>query len=185
MTPLVLALGEIAMTMDSEGTGRTPRSELKSQSTALEVVKPHSRFSPEDQLFYLSLVEELKSEKEPENPREIALVEEIALTYVRLQRARRLETATLNKYIEQVQSRFPARIDGGKALAIVFMENGAKLESMQGKEGKIEDAWYRAMADLDREQSARRNALPSVPDEAANAQLKSKRIHLVRPGKNE
>ncbi len=168
--------------MDGDGPGRTPRSELKPQSAALEVVKRRAApLSLEEQTLYLSLVDELTNEKKPANLRETALVAEIARNYVRMQRARRLETETLDKHIAEVQSRFPKPLEDGKALAIVFMEHGAQLESMQRKEVKIEDAWYRVMAELDREQTARPNCEP----EPAAAGAKSKRIHLVRRRKQD
>ena len=165
--------------MDGDGPGRTLRSELKPQPVALEVVKRRAAsLSLQEQTLYLSLVDELTNEKKPANLREIALVAEIARNYVRMQRARRLETETLDKHIAEVESRFPKPLEDGKALAIVFMEHGAQLESMQRKEVKIEDAWYRVMAELDREQAARLNR---EPEPAAGA--KSKRIHLVRKRK--
>jgi len=163
--------------MDGEEIKQTSRGKPKAKPAELEVVKRRAPLSREDQKMYQSLVDELTEEKMPANPRETALVEDIALNYVRLQRARRLETETMNKHIAEVQGRYPEPIDGGKALAIVFMEHGSKLESMQRKEVKIEDAWYRAIDDLDREQTARRalgNAAPPAADP------KSNRIHLVR-----
>ena len=166
------------MTMDGDEPGRTTRSELKPQPAALEVVKRRAPLSLQEQTLYLSLVGELTNEKKPANLRETALVAEIARNYVRMQRARRLETETLDKHIAEVQSRFPKPLEDGKALAIVFMEHSAQLESMQRKEVKIEDAWYRVMAELDREQTARPNR---DPEPAAGA--KSKRIHLVRKRK--
>ena len=168
------------MTMDGDEPGRTTRSELKPQPAALEVVKRRAPLSLQEQTLYLSLVDELTNEKKPANLRETALVAEIARNYVRMQRARRLETETLDKHIAEVQSRFPKPLEDGKALAIVFMEHSAQLESMQRKEVKIEDAWYRVMAELDREQTARPNR---DPEPAAGA--KSKRIHLVRKRKQD
>ena len=169
------------MTMDGDEPGRTTRSELKPQPAALEVVKRRAPLSLQEQTLYLSLVGELTNEKKPANLRETALVAEIARNYVRMQRARRLETETLDKHIAEVQSRFPKPLEDGKALAIVFMEHSAQLESMQRKEVKIEDAWYRVMAELDREQTARPNREP----EPAAAGAKSKRIHLVRKRKQD
>lgn len=168
--------------MDGDGRDGTPRGKQRPPPAGLEVVTRRSPLSLQDQTLYLSLVDELTNEKKPANLRETALVEEIARNYVRLQRARRLETETLDKHIAEVQSRFPKPLEGGKALAVVFMENGAQLESMQRKEAKIEDAWYRVMAELDREQTARRNREPEPP---APADPKSKRIHLVRKRKQD
>lgn len=169
------------MAMDGDGPGRTPRSELKTQPAALEVVKRRAAsLSLQEQTLYLSLVDELTNEKKPANPRETELVSEIARNYVRMQRARQLETETLDKHIAEVQSRFPKPLEVGKALAIVFMEHGAQLESMQRKEVKIQVAWYRVMAELDREQAPRPNR---ETEPAAAASAKSKRIHLVRKRK--
>lgn len=165
--------------MDGDG----PRSKLSPPPAGLEIVKRRAPLSLQEQTLYLSLVDELTNEKKPANLPETALVEEIARNYVRLQSARRLETETLDKHIAEVQSRFPEPLEGGKALAMVFMENGAHLESMQRKETKIEDAWYRVMAELDREQTARRNRVPEPP--AAATDPKSKRIHLVRKRKQD
>jgi hypothetical protein len=172
------------MTMDGEGTKRTPRNKLKPQPPALEMVKRRAPLSRDDHALYLTLVGELSDEKKPEGLRETALVQEIALNYVRLQRARRLETETLNKHIAEVQSRFPEPIDDGKALAIVFMEHGRNLETMQRKEVKIEDAWYRAMGELDREQAARRKAKPGEATPPVAADTKSTLIHFVKPKKS-
>jgi len=168
------------MTMDGDELDRTPRSKLTPGPAGLEVVKRRSPLSLQDQTLYLSLVDELTNEKKPSSQRETTLVEEIARNYVRLQRARRLETETLDKHIAEVQGRFSKPLEGGKALAIVFMEHGAQLESMQRKEAKIEDAWYGAMAELDREQTARRSRGPEPP-----ADPKAKRIHLVRKRKQD
>jgi len=168
--------------MDGNEPKRTPRSKLKPQPAAFELVKRRAPLSREDQTMYQAMVVELMDEKIPANPRETALVEEIALNYVKLQRARRLETETMNKHIAEVQSRFEEPIDGGKALAMVFMEHGSKLESMQRKEVKIEDAWYRAMDELDREQKDRHKNSPADPAPVV-ADPKTNRIHLVNPRK--
>ncbi len=169
--------------MDGDGTDRTPgKNKLRRQPAALEVVKRRAPLSLEDQTLYLSLVQEMTNEKKPANVNESSLVEEIARNYVRLQRARRLETETLDKHIAEVQNRFRKPLESGKALAMVFMEHGAQLESMQRKETKIEDAWYRVMAELDREQATRRKAEPEV---AAPVDPKAKRIHLVRKKKQD
>jgi hypothetical protein len=170
------------MKMDGDGPDRTPGSKVKPaaglEPAGFEIVKRRAPLSLEDQSLYLSLLEELTAEKQPANLRESALVEEVARNYVRLKRAQRLETETLDKCIAEVQSRFARPVDGGRALALVFIEHGAQLESMQRKEAKIEDAWYRAMAELDREQSARLNRQPEMPGDS-----KSKRIHLVKKRK--
>jgi len=169
--------------MDSDSNKRTPRNKLKAQPPAFGVVKRRAPFSREDQEAFLALVDQLTEDKKPANPRETALVQDIALNYVRLQRARRLETETLNNHIAEVQSRSAKPIDGGQALAMVFMEHGEKLESMQRKEVKIEDAWYRAMDELDREQTARRKSERAEPGPAADP--KSKFIHLLNPKKQD
>ena len=171
------------MKMDGDGMDSTPGTQKPSPRLAsLGVVKRRAPLPLQDQTLYLSLVNELTTEKKPENLREATLVEEIARNYVRLQRARRMETETLDKHICEVQSRFRKPLDGGKALAIVFMEHGAQLEGMQRKESKIENAWYRAMAELDDEQAARRTR---EAEPAALADVKSKRIHLVRNRKQD
>jgi hypothetical protein len=174
------------MTIDGDGRDGTPRGKVRPpaglEPAGLEIVKRRAPLSLQEQTLYLSLVDELTNEKKPANLQETLLVEEIARNYVRLQRARRLETETLDKQIVEVQSRFPKPLEGGKALAIVFMEHGAQLESMQRKETKIEAAWYRAMAELDREQAARRNRESEPP---VLADPKAKRIHLVRKGKRD
>jgi CRISPR/Cas system-associated endonuclease Cas1 len=126
----------------------------------LKVVKRRSPLSSEDRALFLSMVNELSGEKQPETARERALVEDIALNYIRLQRARQLETETLNKYIAD-----------GKSLALAFIEHGQELEKMQRKEVKIENAWYRAMRELDREQAARKKRALDPG---------SRGIHLVR-----
>ena len=169
--------------MDGDGTDRTPgKHKLRRQAAALEVVKRRPPLSLQDQTLYLSLVDELTNEKKPANLRETTLIEEIARNYVRLQRARRLETETLDKHIAEVQNRFRKPVESGKALAMVFMEHGAQMESMQRKEAKIEDAWYRVMAELDHEQTARRKC---EPEPSAPADPKAKRIHLVRKKKHD
>ena len=179
--------------MDGDGPDRTlgkqkPTSQpaaLKPAAlkpAALKMVKRHPPLPLQDQTLYLSLVDELTTEKKPTNLMEITLVEEIARNYVRLQRARRLETETLDKHIAEVQSRFPKPLESGKALAMVFMEHCAQLEGMQRKEAKIEDAWYRAMAELEHEQTTRRKREPAVE---LHADPKSKRIHLVRNKKRD
>ena len=171
------------MTMDGDGSNRTPgKHQRKAAPGSLEVVKRRDPLSLQDQTLYLSLVDELTNEKQPSNLCETKLVEEIARSYVRLQRARRLETETLDKYIFEVQSRFPKPLEADKALSIVFMEHGAQLESMQRRELKIEDAWYRVMTELDHEQTARR---AREPEPAVLADPKSNRIHLVRNQKQD
>jgi len=170
--------------MDGEETERTPRSILRPQPTSLEVVKQQSKFSREDHALYLSLADQLMAEKDPVNAGERALVDEIALNYVRLQRARRLETNTLNRYVAEVQAAHSEPLESGKALAMVFMEHGQKLEAMQRKEVKIENAWYRAMAELDRAQTARRKTELQNPDDPSkSSDSKATRIHLVQPKK--
>jgi hypothetical protein len=101
-------------------------------------------------------------------------VENIALTYVRLQNVRRLETETLNRYISEVQGRVP-KMDAQKAMAIAFAEHASEIEILQRKEELIQDAWYHAMGELDRVQTERRKSgvLPS--------DTKPGKIHLVKP----
>lgn len=167
------------MTLEGDGSDKPPHGKARPRPAGLEMVKRRETVPVEEQTFYLSLVEELTGEKKPANPREIALVEDIARNYVRLQRARRLEKEMLDKHVAEVNKRYTKPLDSAKALAIVFTENGAQLESMQRQEAKIEDAWYRVMAELDREQAERREREPERAD------VKKKRIHLVKPKKQE
>ncbi|MEO8127106.1 MAG: hypothetical protein ABJF23_04360 [Bryobacteraceae bacterium] len=166
------------MTMEGDGRDKPVRGKPRSRPAGLEMVKRRDPLPLEEQTLYLSLVEELTNEKRPANLREIALVEEIARNYVRLQRARQLEKETLDKRVSEVRKRFTKSLDSNQALAIVFMENAAQLDNMHREEAKIEDAWYRMMAELEREQTERRRREPELSAPAAG---KSKRIHLVKP----
>jgi len=170
------------MTVEGEGSEKPPRGKARQRPPRLEVVERRETLPVQEQTLYLSLVEELTNEKKPANLRETELVEEIARNYVRLQRARRLEKEMLDKQVAEVQKRYTKPLESGKALAIVFMESGAQLETMQRREAKIEDAWYRVMAELEREQSERRkreSGQQPPPD------AKRKRIHIVNPKKQE
>jgi hypothetical protein len=160
---------------DGEGGKRIPRSKFVSKPKSLRVVKPRGRLSKEDQESYSVIVEQLTQEKKPASLAERKLVESIALTYVRLQNARRLETETLNRYISEVQGRLPKPIDAQKAMAIAFAENASEIELLQRNEEVIQDAWYNAMRELDRVQRARpkRDVTTSDP--------KAEKIHLVKP----
>jgi hypothetical protein len=159
---------------DGEGGKRTPRSKFATKPKSLQVVKQRGRLSQEDQQSYSALVEQLTQEKEPASLAERKLVEDIALTYVRLQNVRRLETETLNRYISEVQGRVP-KMDAQKAMAIAFAEHASEIEILQRKEELIQDAWYHAMGELDRVQTERRKSgvLPS--------DTKPGKIHLVKP----
>jgi hypothetical protein len=168
---------------DSDVKKRKPRSILTPQPGCLRVVKQRAPLSRQDQASYAAIVNQLTHEKKPGSPRETALIGDIALNYVRLQSVRRLETETLDGHIEALQEIVPEPMEPGLALAMVFMQHGNELESIQRKQEVIQNVWYRAMRDLDREQTARRKneKLNRAPVPAHDP--KSKRIHLVQTDK--
>ncbi len=167
---------------DGEQRKRKPRSILAPEPKSLRVVERRAPLSREDQAAYAAIVSQLTEEKKPGSLRETALVGDIALNYVRIQRARRLETETLNGHIQALQRTSPAPVEPGMALAMVFMQHGKELERLQRKEEVLQNSWYRAMGDLNREQSARRKS--EKLNHAPAHDPKSKRIHLVK-AKNE
>jgi hypothetical protein len=160
---------------DGNGGKRTPRSKFVSKPKPLEVVKSRARLSQEDRQSYSVILEQLTQEKKPASLAERKLVENIALTYVRLQNARRLETETLNRYISEVQGRVPKPMDAHKAMAIAFTEHGSEIELLQRNEEMIQEAWYQAMRELDRVQKARPKSGGTSKDPKAG------KIHLVEP----
>ena len=166
---------------DGDGGKRIPRNKFAAKPKPLRVVKQGARLSDEDQQSYSALLDQLTQEKKPVNLAERKLVEDVALAYIRLQNARRLETETLNRYISELQNRLPKSISADKAMAIAYAEHADEIEGLQQKEVAIQDAWYHAMHELEREQNARRKSGAAIPEPAGTSDPEQEKIHLVKP----
>ncbi|MGH9632507.1 MAG: hypothetical protein ACRD7E_29730, partial [Bryobacteraceae bacterium] len=95
----------------------------------------------------------------PVNQAELAIVERIANSYWRLQRAEGIETALLDELMHAILEEHPG-LDPDQALAKVFTldSEAKKMRLFLRYRSAIEREYHRALADLRRAQKERRQA---------------------------
>lgn len=122
-----------------EGKEKSKHNAVRHGLTGKQLIAPG-----EDPAAYEALLEDLMQTYRPANAIESALVEEIAQSFWRLQRARRIETESFNF------------LTGGADPVITFTCHEKEFDNLRRYMASIERAWHRAMEALAAMQKARR-----------------------------
>ena len=107
----------------------------------------HLLIPGEKQEDFNDLLNHIRSVYRPSNPAEEKLITEVAEHNWRLLRARRVETATLNLYVERLLPE--AAGDPDRALALAFERHGRELERLRRYETTIRRAYGQAKKELE------------------------------------
>src|SRR3954463_8209518 len=110
--------------------------------TAKQIVIPG-----EDPTEFEELRTSLHIEMKPVTAEEAALVEQIAQHTWRLQRARRLETASYHRFMPDLNAT-SKRVDPEQALATAFHDNAKAFDRLRRHETTIERSYYKAINEL-------------------------------------
>jgi hypothetical protein len=141
-----------------EGKRTSSANSIKHGLTSKQIVLPG-----EDPAAYDDLCSSLESEWKPATAQESVLVNQIAQHAWRLERARRVETASFNRFMPALEG--SPRHVGGKlqvvpvdpdeALASAFHANAKAFDNLRRYEAAIERSYYKAIAELRKLQSSR------------------------------
>ena len=134
--------------------------------TAKQIVIPG-----EDPAEFEELRSSLHAEMKPVTAEEAALVEQIAQHTWRLQRARRLETASYHRFMPGLNASsrnfggktVVVRVDPEEALAEAFHNNAQAFDRLRRHEATIERSYYKAINELRKLQTERRLQQPVAP----------------------
>ena len=113
---------------------------------------------------YEALKADLIDAYDPANSAELALVEEVAQNFWRIQRGRAIEAETFNLHCS------------GADPVIGFQCGHREFENLRRYMGAIERAYHRALTQLHLEQTARRKREAEAP---AEAERPPRRLHIV------
>jgi hypothetical protein len=135
-----------------EGKSRSSLNAVGHGLTAKSILLPHE--SAEE---YNRMKEGLIESYRPANDTEQMLVDRIAQAYWRMKRCYGVERAFLENRLAAAQETDPA-VDPEAALARLFVDKAesARIRLVMRYLGTAERAYYKAMADLDKAQAARR-----------------------------
>lgn len=141
------------------GKERSSQNALKHGLFSRRVVLPH-----ESQDEYEARLAELTAHYQPSGLQEATIVREIADNHWKLERARRVEQ-------RMMESRVTSDAD---LTAWIFSDDYKQLERITRMQDRLERAWYRSMACLDKLQAARkREELRAARESAAEARQKA------------
>src|SRR5712671_246669 len=139
---------------------------LKHGLTARHVV-----LSFEDLTGYHELRASIVMEYLPKTPQEHRLADQVAQSYWRLLRSRRVETATFENRLGSLKSRLnvdpKAKIDNDEGLSICMSNHAKDFDTIRRYETAIERAWYRAIRELRAAQKERRQIEAEQTEEEA------------------
>ena len=125
-----------------EGKAKVAANPLRHGLTSKHLLIPG-----EKQEDFDSLLNHIRSIYRPATPAEENLITEVAEHNWRLLRARRVETATLNLYVERLLPE--AAGDPDRALALAFERHGRELERLRRYETTIYRAYGQAKKELE------------------------------------
>ena len=107
----------------------------------------------------------------PQTPEEHRLADQVAQSYWRLLRSRRVETATFENRLGALKSRLnvdpKAPIDNDEGLSICMSNHAKDFDTLRRYETAIEKAWYRAIRELRAAQKERRRLEAEQAEEEA------------------
>jgi hypothetical protein len=143
---------------------------LKHGLTAKHVV-----LSFEDLIGYHELRASIVMEYLPKTPQEHRLADQVAQSYWRLLRSRRVETATFENRLGSLKSRLDidpnAPIDNDEGISICMSNHAKDFDTLRRYETAIEKAWYRAIRELRAAQKERRQLEAEQAEEEAHNPL--------------
>jgi hypothetical protein len=143
-----------------EGKRASSANSFKHGLTSKQIVLPG-----EDPAAYNDLRTSLESEWRPGTTQESVLVDQIAQHAWRLQRARRVETASFNRFMPPLEGspRYVrgklqvVPVDPDEALAGAFHNNHKDFDNLRRYEAAIERSYYKAITELRKHQASRRD----------------------------
>ena len=139
---------------------------LKHGLTAKHVVLSFEDFNGYHELRASVVMEYL-----PKTPEEHRLADQVAQSYWRLLRSRRVETATFENRLGSLKSRLnidpQAPIDNDEGLSICMSNHAKDFDTLRRYETAIEKAWYRAVRELRAAQKERRRLEAEQAEEEA------------------
>ena len=109
----------------------------------------HLLIPGEKQEDFDDLLHHIRSIYRPATPAEEKLITEVAEHNWRLLRARRVETATLNLYVERLLNTPEAGGDPDRALALAWERHGRELDRLRRYETTIYRAYRQAKKELE------------------------------------
>jgi hypothetical protein len=145
--------------MNSTGPKTAEGKEASTQNatthglTSKRVVLPH-----ESQEEFDALRASLHTQHKPVGDVEKELVDQIAQTWWRLQRAYRIEASFLEQSVNNIENEYAARHEGDDALAQMFLRQmeTKQMQLMMRYVAAAERAWNKALSELRRIQGERR-----------------------------
>jgi len=162
---------------------RTDAGKLLSRDNALKhaLASRHLILEEEDPADYESLRADLLDHYQPQDPPEALLLDQFAQSAWRLQRVRRLETATFSKefvdlhaWTEQSPMADATLPDVDQQRALIFHTRAKEFDNLRRHESAIERAYYRSYRELEKIRKERLKASPPVASkETANPEIGS------------
>ncbi len=141
--------------LSAEASAAISQNAVKHGLTAKHVVLRH-----EDYKGYSDLRASIVMEYLPHTPQEHRIADQIAQSYWRLLRCRRIETATFENRLGTLKNRFdidpdqPFNDDAG--ISVCMANDNRDFDVLRRYETSIERAWYRAIRELRAAQRERR-----------------------------
>jgi hypothetical protein len=163
----------------NKGNASLPRGPLSEAAAAAIRENPlkhgltakHVVLSFEDFTGYHDLRASIVMEYLPKTPQEHRLADQVAQSYWRLLRSRRVETATFENRLGSLKSRLnvdpKAPIDNDEGLSICMSNHAKDFDTLRRYETAIERAWYRAIRELRAAQKERRQLEAEQAEEEA------------------
>ena len=161
---------QIAANLTNSRLSTGPNTETGKQTAAANSLK-HGLTSKrvvipgEDPAAFEQLRAEMHADWKPATNQEAVLVEQIAQHAWRLERARRVETASFQAFMPNLQAT-PKVVKGGRiemlptdpdeAMAAAFHANAKAFDNLRRYETAIERSYYKAIAELRKLQAERR-----------------------------
>jgi hypothetical protein len=151
----------------AEGKRTASSNSMKHGLTSKQVVIPG-----EDPAEFEDLRTGLHTDWKPANTQESVLVDQIAQHAWRLNRARRLETASFDRFMPNLAGATRTGrngrteivpVDPEEALATAFHTNTQAFENLRRYEAAIERSYYKAITELRKLQQERRAQAPAEP----------------------
>src|SRR3954452_7371354 len=144
-----------------------PLSEQAHGLAAKHVVLRH-----EDKAAYEEVRASVIMEYLPRTPQEHRVANQIAQSYWRLLRCRRVETGAMNLHLSTLKDKLKvdpqAPVDNDMGIFLCMQEHPKDFDLLRRYEAPIEKAWYRAIRELRAIQKERRKLEAEKAEEEAN-----------------
>jgi len=170
---------------------RTDAGKLITRDNALKhaLASRHLILEEEDPADYESLRADLLDHYQPQDPPEALLLDQFAQSAWRLQRVRRLETATFSKefvdlqaWIQQSPMADATLPDADQQRALIFHTRAKEFDNLRRHESTIERAYYRSYRELEKIRKERlKSTQPVASNETANPEIGSVLQNPIQP----